>query len=57
MAASNMITSERLNQVDNIITELSESAVAISHSQEHELASCFEYIDQLSQYEDGYMFW
>lgn len=52
-----MITSERLNQVDNIITELSESAVAISHSQEHELASCFEYIDQLSQYEDGYMFW
>ena len=57
MAASNLITHERLNQVDEIINQLQQSANAVQDSQKHELASCFQYIEQLSEFEDYYTFW
>lgn len=52
-----MITHESINQVDLIINKLQESANSIQDSQQHELASCFNYIEELSSFEDKYAFW
>ena len=57
MAASNMITHERMDQVDQIIDKLQESANSIQSSQQHELNSCYEYIHELGQFEVEYTFW
>ena len=57
MAAMNGIKQESINLVDNSIMELQESAIGIQDVQKHELASCFEYIQQLSDFEDEYAFW
>ena len=57
MAITNVITSQSINQVDEIITELQESANAIHELQKHELSSCLEFIEQLGVFEDEYKFW
>ena len=57
MSATNVITHESMGQVEMMITKIQESANSIQDSQQHELASCFEYIESLSAFEDNYGFW
>lgn len=57
MAAANVITHKSMNEVDKIIDKLQESANSIQDSQKHELASCHNYIEELSSFESEYVFW
>ena len=52
MAAVNVITNESMDQVDMMISKIQESSNAIQNSQQVELASCFEFIESLSNFED-----
>lgn len=57
MAATNVITHKSMDQIDEIIDKLQESANSIGDSQTHELASCHDYMKELNSFEDEYTFW
>ena len=57
MEAKNVIQQKALTQVEEMMQELTESAFAIQDAQKHELAACFSFIEQLSEFEDDYTFW
>lgn len=57
MAATNMILSESINKVDELVTAMSEEVTAIQDAQAHEFTSCVEYIEELHGFDDKYTFW